>query len=203
MFADGASRRSSPRRRFTVSSSARGVSRSRSAGGTSQSPIARLESGKAAPSSSTLRRLRRATGKGMMGLRGANLEVATRSLPALGATGWVACVSSPHDALFKYVFSLPEHAASKLRAVLPAELSARLDWRSLELRPASFVHERLSGREAELLFTIRCNGPGRSRMCRSSGPGPRYCAAGASAPPSPVCILHNAAYCPPAATSVA
>ena len=67
-------------------------------------------------------------------------------------------MSSPHDALFKYVFSQPEHAGSELRAVLPAELSARLDWGSLELQPASFVDERLSGREADLLFTVRCNG---------------------------------------------
>jgi predicted transposase/invertase (TIGR01784 family) len=67
-------------------------------------------------------------------------------------------VSSPHDALFKYVFSQPEHAGSELRAVLPAELSARLDWGSLEPQPASFVDERLSGREADLLFTIRCEG---------------------------------------------
>jgi len=50
-------------------------------------------------------------------------------------------VSSPHDALFKYVFSQPEHAASELRAVLPAELSRRIDWSSLELQPTSFVDE--------------------------------------------------------------
>jgi predicted transposase/invertase (TIGR01784 family) len=67
-------------------------------------------------------------------------------------------VSSPHDALFKYVFSQPEHAASELRAVLPAALSARLDWGSLELQRASFVDERLSGREADVLFTVRCEG---------------------------------------------
>jgi predicted transposase/invertase (TIGR01784 family) len=67
-------------------------------------------------------------------------------------------VSSPHDALFKYVFSQPEHAAPELRAVLPSELSARLDWASLELQPTSFVDERLTGREADLLFTIRCEG---------------------------------------------
>jgi predicted transposase/invertase (TIGR01784 family) len=67
-------------------------------------------------------------------------------------------VSSPHDALFKYVFSQPEHAASELRAVLPAALSARLDWGSLELQPTSFVDERLSGREADVLFTVSYDG---------------------------------------------
>lgn len=65
-------------------------------------------------------------------------------------------VSSPHDALFKYIFSQPEHAGSELRAVLPAALSARLDWSSLEPQPASFVDERLNARQADLLFTIRC-----------------------------------------------
>jgi predicted transposase/invertase (TIGR01784 family) len=65
-------------------------------------------------------------------------------------------VASPHDALFKYVFSQPEHAASELRSVLPAEVAGRLDWNSLELQPASFVDERLSGRQADLLFTVRC-----------------------------------------------
>jgi len=42
--------------------------------------------------------------------------------------------------------------------VLPPALSARLDWSSLALQPASFVDERLSGREADLLFTVRCEG---------------------------------------------
>jgi hypothetical protein len=67
-------------------------------------------------------------------------------------------VSSPHDALFKYVFSQPEHAASELRAVLPTQLSRRIDWSSLELQPTSFVDERLSGRQADVLFTLRCQG---------------------------------------------
>ena len=67
-------------------------------------------------------------------------------------------MSSPHDALFKHVFSQPEHAASELRAVPPAGLSARLDWSSLELEPSSFVDEQLRGRQADLLFRIGCQG---------------------------------------------
>ncbi len=67
-------------------------------------------------------------------------------------------VSSPHDALFKFVFAHPEDAASELRAVLPLELSQRLDWSSLTPQPANFVDERLSGRQADLLFSIRCEG---------------------------------------------
>jgi len=49
---------------------------------------------------------------------------------------------------------------SELRSVLPEELSARLDWASLQLQPASFVEERLSGREADLLIAGR-----RHRTC--------------------------------------
>lgn len=64
----------------------------------------------------------------------------------------------PHDALFRYVFSQPEHAAAELRAVLPPTLVAHLDWTSLELQPASFVDERLGERQADLLFSVRCDG---------------------------------------------
>src|SRR5690606_8930501 len=67
-------------------------------------------------------------------------------------------MASPHDALFKYVFSQPEHAASELRAVFPPALAARLDWASLTLQPSSFVDERLKGRQADLLFSVECDG---------------------------------------------
>ena len=55
-------------------------------------------------------------------------------------------MSTPHDALFKYVFSQPEHAASELLAVLPRELSARLDWTTLKLEPGTFVDPHLTDR---------------------------------------------------------
>ena len=67
-------------------------------------------------------------------------------------------MASPHDALFKYVFRQPEHAASELRAILPSALSKRFDWRTLQLEPASFVDEQLRGRHADLLFSVRCEG---------------------------------------------
>jgi predicted transposase/invertase (TIGR01784 family) len=66
--------------------------------------------------------------------------------------------SNPHDALFKYVFSQPEHAAAELQAVLPAALVTRVDWKTLTLLPSSFVDEQLSGREADLLFSVKCDG---------------------------------------------
>jgi hypothetical protein len=67
-------------------------------------------------------------------------------------------LSTPHDALFKYVFSQPEHVAGELRALLPADVSQHLDWSSLTPVPASFVDERLAGRHADLLFSVSCRG---------------------------------------------
>jgi predicted transposase/invertase (TIGR01784 family) len=67
-------------------------------------------------------------------------------------------VSTPHDALFKYVFSTPESAVAELRAVLPSDLSARLEWSALRPVPASFVDEHLSARHADLLFAVPYEG---------------------------------------------
>jgi predicted transposase/invertase (TIGR01784 family) len=67
-------------------------------------------------------------------------------------------MASPHDALFKYVFRQPEHTASELRAIFPSELSARLDWGTLQLEPSSFIDEALRQRHADLLFSVRCEG---------------------------------------------
>lgn len=67
-------------------------------------------------------------------------------------------LSTPHDSLFKYVFSQPAHAASELCAILPAELVAKIDWATLSPVPASFADERLAKRHADLLFTVQCAG---------------------------------------------
>jgi len=55
-----------------------------------------------------------------------------------------------HDALFKKTFSVPEHAAAALRAVLPPSLVARLDFSTLSLCSGSFVDETLAGSESDL-----------------------------------------------------
>ncbi|HEX7669247.1 MAG TPA: Rpn family recombination-promoting nuclease/putative transposase [Polyangiaceae bacterium] len=83
--------------------------------------------------------------------------MASRDIPESDDRAGVP-LSNPHDALFKFLFSQPENAAAELRTVLPKELSSRLDWASLALSPASFVDERLKGREADLLFSVRCQG---------------------------------------------
>jgi len=56
------------------------------------------------------------------------------------------------------MFSDPENAASELRLVLPAPLSAAIEWSTLELCPGSFVHPRLSQQHTDLLFKVRYAG---------------------------------------------
>jgi hypothetical protein len=63
---------------------------------------------------------------------------------------------TPHDALVKAVFSDPAHAAGELRHVLPAAVSARIDWSTLALCSGSFVDEALRGRHTDLLFSAKC-----------------------------------------------
>ena len=64
----------------------------------------------------------------------------------------------PHDSLFKKTFSVIEHAAAELRAVLPPKLVARLDFSTLALRPGSYIDEALSGSESDLLFSVKVSG---------------------------------------------
>ncbi len=61
--------------------------------------------------------------------------------------------SSPHDALFKRVFSHPEHAAGELQAILPPQLVAAIDWPSLTTEPGSFIDPALAGQHSDLLFS--------------------------------------------------
>jgi predicted transposase YdaD len=65
---------------------------------------------------------------------------------------------TPHDAVFRQVFGVPANAASQLRAVLPADLAARLDLGKLAPVPGSFVDEALRWRHSDLLFTAPLDG---------------------------------------------
>lgn len=60
---------------------------------------------------------------------------------------------TPHDALFKQVFSRPERAAEELRHAL-GPLAARLDFATLRLEPGSFVDEQLRERHVDLLYSV-------------------------------------------------
>jgi predicted transposase YdaD len=61
--------------------------------------------------------------------------------------------TTPHDALFKRTFSAPARAAEELRSVLPAEVSARIQWDELRPESGEFTDEDLRGHLADLLFS--------------------------------------------------
>ena len=59
-----------------------------------------------------------------------------------------------HDALFKRIFSAPEHAAGELRTMLPRSLVAQLDLDQLEVVEGSLVSKELRLRHTDLLFRV-------------------------------------------------
>ncbi|GAA5126939.1 Rpn family recombination-promoting nuclease/putative transposase [Luteolibacter yonseiensis] len=60
-----------------------------------------------------------------------------------------------HDGFFKAVFSQPEHAVAFFKSHLPAEVTALVEWPSLELLPGSFVKSSLQQAHSDLLFSVR------------------------------------------------
>ena len=64
----------------------------------------------------------------------------------------------PHDRMFRHLMRQPVHAASELRAVLPAELVARLDLDQLAQVPGAHTNEHLRAGQSDLLFTVPCDG---------------------------------------------
>jgi predicted transposase YdaD len=67
-------------------------------------------------------------------------------------------VAQPHDSLFRFVFGKPVHAASELRAVLPAQLAERLDLANLRPVNGSFVDEELTNRHCDVLMRTKLDG---------------------------------------------
>lgn len=63
-------------------------------------------------------------------------------------------MASPHDALFKAVFSDPQNAVAHLRNALPAEVVEGLALEQLAQRPGSFIDEELRDRHVDLLFEV-------------------------------------------------
>ncbi|MDQ3037848.1 MAG: Rpn family recombination-promoting nuclease/putative transposase, partial [Myxococcota bacterium] len=63
-----------------------------------------------------------------------------------------------HDALFRHVFAVPEHAAAVLAHVLPPSVSAQIAWSTLRLEPGSFVDPTLAARHTDLLFSVQVAG---------------------------------------------
>jgi predicted transposase/invertase (TIGR01784 family) len=66
--------------------------------------------------------------------------------------------NSPHDALFRYTFGHPEHAAALLRGMLPLEVAAEIDCTSLQRLPGTRVDKRLRRHQSDLLFRTRLGG---------------------------------------------
>lgn len=67
-------------------------------------------------------------------------------------------VQSPHDALFKEMFSKTETARSFFESYLPDEIRDRPDWSTLRLLPGSYTDEQLRGSESDLLYTVQLDG---------------------------------------------
>jgi predicted transposase YdaD len=61
----------------------------------------------------------------------------------------------PHDLLTRYTFEQPERAAAELRAVLPAQVVALVDWSSLQRESGSVVDSHLKETQSDLLFSGR------------------------------------------------
>ncbi|MCA8973556.1 MAG: Rpn family recombination-promoting nuclease/putative transposase [Planctomycetes bacterium] len=62
--------------------------------------------------------------------------------------------NSPHDALFRYTFGQPEHAAPLLRSLLPRELTAAFDWSTLTPLSGTRIDRNLGRRQTDLLCSV-------------------------------------------------
>jgi predicted transposase/invertase (TIGR01784 family) len=66
--------------------------------------------------------------------------------------------STPHDSLFKYTFSQPQHAIELFRSVLPPAVVPHIDFDTLRMEPASFIDDELRARFSDLLFGVHLAG---------------------------------------------
>ena len=72
---------------------------------------------------------------------------------------------TPHDRLFKEVFSNPENAASELQSLLPPATVKKLDWSTLKLEPGEYIDEHLKAKQSDLLFSIKLKNDPNRRVC--------------------------------------
>ncbi len=64
-------------------------------------------------------------------------------------------MSGPHDRFVRFTFDHPARAGAELRAVLPAQIAAQVDWASLRRESGSVVDPELRNTETDLLFSAR------------------------------------------------
>lgn len=60
-----------------------------------------------------------------------------------------------HDGIVKFVFGEPEQMAGLLRATLPSDLVAAIDWQTLHRVPGSFVEKALAESVTDMLFAAQ------------------------------------------------
>ncbi len=65
--------------------------------------------------------------------------------------------SSPHDALFRSIFSEVANARGLIRLALSSEQLSVLDLSTLKLEPGSFVDHELRATHQDLLFATKAN----------------------------------------------
>jgi predicted transposase YdaD len=64
----------------------------------------------------------------------------------------------PHDTLFRYAFERPEIAEGELRALLPPDVVAALDFSTLALEPGSLADPEFAQLETDLLYRAELAG---------------------------------------------
>ena len=67
-------------------------------------------------------------------------------------------MSGPHDLFARFTFGHPERAVAELRAVLPPEVVAQVDWTQVQREPSSVVDPELRERQSDFLFSARLHG---------------------------------------------
>ena len=63
--------------------------------------------------------------------------------------------AQPHDGLAKWTFSQLPHAAGLLKAALPAEMVAAVDWSTLRVEKGSFVDRALRHRHSDIVLSAK------------------------------------------------
>ncbi|MEZ4220366.1 MAG: Rpn family recombination-promoting nuclease/putative transposase [Polyangiaceae bacterium] len=78
-----------------------------------------------------------------------------RLAPVVALEAILASSKSPHDGLFRFVFSQHEAASALLGMLLPKEVARRAKWSTLRALPTGFVDAELSERHSDLCFSLR------------------------------------------------
>ncbi|MEZ4226571.1 MAG: Rpn family recombination-promoting nuclease/putative transposase [Polyangiaceae bacterium] len=78
-----------------------------------------------------------------------------RLAPVVALEAILVSSKSPHDGLFRFVFSQREPASVLLGMLLPTGLARRARWSTLRAVPTGFVDAELSERYSDLCFSLR------------------------------------------------